>query len=227
MLFERLGWDWKRKWTSHAEILPLFAGQPLAFEPGTHPVYSNEGFTVLGAVVEKLSGQSWYDYVAQHVFAPAGMTHTGYPDADARSADRAVGYEFPSSDPLGLSERRANWDTATRGISCGGGFSTAADMIRFLQALKAGKLLKPATLNLMTTHTDGGLEGYGLGLELVSTRAGRLVVGHDGGGPHSGVNSDAKMVWESGYAYAVLGNYDSPFAQTLGRDLGEMLAAQP
>ncbi|MBU1375399.1 MAG: beta-lactamase family protein [Alphaproteobacteria bacterium] len=226
MLFERKGWDWRREWGSHAEMLQLFADAPSEFEPGQRTAYSNEGFTVLGAVIEKVSGRSWYDYVAANIFGPAGMTHTFYPRVDERPADRAVGYAFPWSDPLGLRGREANWAMATRGNSCGGGFSTAGDMIRFLQALKAGKLLKPATLTLFTTHPDGGLANYGLGFKLVSATAGRGIVGHDGGGPHSGVNSDAKMVWETGYAYAVLGNYDSPFAQTLGRDIGEMLAAQ-
>lgn len=226
MLFERSGWDWHRAWTSHAEILPLFAGEPLAFEPGQHAAYSNEGYTVLGAVIEEVSGRRWEDYVATHIFRPAGMTRTGVLGFDERPADRAVGYAFAWGDPLGLKGRTPNWGNATRGISCGGGFSTAGDMIRFLQALKAGKLLKADTLKLFTTHPEGGLEDYGLGFKLVPTRASRGVVGHDGGGPHSGVNSDAKMVWETGYAYAVLGNYDSPFAQALGKDLSEMLAAQ-
>ncbi|PZQ59548.1 MAG: hypothetical protein DI570_15695 [Phenylobacterium zucineum] len=226
MLFERPGWEWAREWKSHAEILPLFANAPLEFEPGRAAAYSNEGYVVLGAVIEKVTGQPWKAYVAEHVFRPAGMTRTGGLGAGERPADRAVGYRFPWGDPLGLKGRSANWDMATRAISCGGGFSTAGDMVRFVQALKAGKLVKPETLKLLTTHPEGGLAEYGLGLELIPTKAGRLIVGHDGGGPHSGINSDAKIVWETGYAYAVLGNYDSPFAQTVGKDLGEMLAAQ-
>ena len=226
MLFERKGWDWHRTWKNHAEILPVFAGEPLAFEPGAHAAYSNEGYTVLGAVIEKVSGERWEDYVATHVFKPAGMTHTGVLGWEERPAGRAVGYAFAWGDPLGLKGRAPNWDTATRGISCGGGFSTAGDMIRFLQALRGGKLLKPETLKLFTTQAPGGLPEYGLGFKLPPTRGARAIVGHDGGGPNSGVNSDAKMVWETGYAYAVLGNYDSPFAQTLGKDLGEMLSAQ-
>jgi hypothetical protein len=75
-------------------------------------------------------------------------------------------------------------------------------------------------------HGGGGTDSYALGFERESVKLGRTIVGHDGGGPHSGVNADAKTVWETGYTYAVLGNYDAPFAQAIGRDIGRMLAAQ-
>lgn len=58
------------------DYFPLFAGDPLAFEPGQKQAYSNAGFIVLGAVVEKLSGQTFADYVRGHVLKPAGMSHT-------------------------------------------------------------------------------------------------------------------------------------------------------
>ena len=227
MLFERKGWNWKLRYETMGELLPLFARAPLAFEPGTQAAYSNEGFIVLGAVVEKLSGQTWYDYVQKNVFDRAGMTHTGSLTDDPAIPDRAVGYRFGEDDPLGFGARRPNWDTLSRrGNSCGGQYSTAGDMIRFLQALRAGRLLKPETAALLVAHTDGGLADYGLGFQHIDLPNGRAVVGHDGGGPSSGINSDAKMIWQTGYAYAVLGNYDAPFAQTVGRDIGEILALQ-
>lgn len=227
MLFERPGWDWKLKYRTMGELLPLFAKAPLEFEPGARGAYSNEGFIVLGAVVEKLSGQTWYDYVQTNVFDRAGMSHTANLTDDPAIADRAVGYKFGPDDPLGFGKRQDNWDTLSwRGNACGGQFSTVGDMIRFLQALRDGKLLKPETAALFTRQTPGGLSNYGLGFEHFDAPGGRNIVGHGGGGPASGVNSDAKMIWETGYAYAVLGNYDSPFAQTVGRDISDMLAAQ-
>lgn len=225
MMFERSGWSPARSFASHAEMLTVFAAEPLQFAPGSRSRYSNEGFAVLGAVVEKVSGRSWYDYVAANVFAPAGMTHTGYPGAQERPADRAVGYRLAETDPFGVGGREPNWDRASQGASFGGGFSTAGDMVRFLQALRAGRLLKPETLALFATQAPGGLPAYGLGFQR-RTSGGRTIVGHDGGGPQSGINSDAKMILETGYAYAVLGNYDAPFAQTLGRDIADMLALQ-
>ncbi len=58
------------------DYFPLFAGAPLAFEPGQKQAYSNAGFIVLGAIIEKLSGQAFADYVREHVLRPAGMSHT-------------------------------------------------------------------------------------------------------------------------------------------------------
>ncbi|WP_296596295.1 serine hydrolase [Phenylobacterium sp.] len=226
MLFERPGWNWKLRYERMSELLPLFAAQPTEFEPGTRASYSNEGFIVLGAIVEKLSGQTWYDYVRANVFAPAGMTATDSLTDDPAIPDRATGYMYGDDDPLGFGPRKPNWDTLSwRGNSCGGQFSTAADMIRFLQALKAGKLLKPETAALFVADARTGRD-YGLGFEHFDLPGGRTLVGHGGGGPASGVNSDAKMIWETGYAYAVMGNYDSPFAQIVARDIGDMLATQ-
>jgi CubicO group peptidase (beta-lactamase class C family) len=227
MLFERPGWNFKLRYQTMGELLPIFARAPLQFEPGTRSAYSNEGFIVLGAVVEKLSGQTWYDYVQTNVFERAGMTHSGHLTDDPAIPNRATGYKFADDDALGFGARKANWDSLSwRGNSCGGGYSTVGDMIRFLRALKAGKLISPRTAALFTAQAAGGLPDYGLGFQRIATPGGRTLVGHDGGGPASGINADAKMVWETGYAWAVLGNYDAPFIQAVGRDIGDMLAVQ-
>jgi hypothetical protein len=99
-------------------------------------------------------------------------------------------------------------------------------MVRFLQALSSGKLLKPDTVAALFDDGPDTSDDYAFGFERHKAGAERTIIGHDGGGPMSGINSDAKMVVETGYVYAVLGNYDAPFAQTLGRDIGAMLAAQ-
>lgn len=227
MLWERPKWERLTTFRRMSDLLPVFAAEPLAFEPGTQSDYANEGFLVLGAVVEKVSGQSWYDYVQKNVFDRAGMSHTGYPALDEIAPGRAVGYRFGDDDPLGFGARRPNWTIAVwRGNACGGGYSTVGDMIRFLQALRDGRLIKPETAALFTTAAPHGLADYGMGFENARAANGRTIRGHNGGGPQSGINSEAKIVWETGYAYAVLGNYDAPFAQALGGDIAEMLALQ-
>jgi CubicO group peptidase (beta-lactamase class C family) len=139
---------------------------------------------VLGAVVERLSGRSWYDYAAAHIFAPAGMRQTEYLTDDPAAPNRAVGYQFRRTDPLSVGGRVPNWGTlARRGNSCGGSFSTAGDMIRFLGALRGGKLLRPETLAALVEHGGGGTDSYALGFERESVKLGRTIVGHDGGGP--------------------------------------------
>lgn len=65
------------------DYFPFFASDPLAFEPGEKWEYSNAGFNVLGAIIEQVSGQSYLDYVTEHIFKPAGMNNT---DPSAGSA---------------------------------------------------------------------------------------------------------------------------------------------
>lgn len=227
MLFDRPAWEWKKRFTRMTDLLPLLAAAEPDFVPGSRFSYSNEGFVVLGAVVERLSGLSWHDYAERHIFRRAGMRHTAYLGDDPSEPRRAVGYKFDRSDPLGLRARVPNWDTLSwRGGSHGGSFTTAADMIRFLQALRSGRLLKPETVAALFDDGADTSDDYALGFERHKAANGRTIIGHDGGGPSSGINSDAKMILENGYAYAVLGNYDAPFAQSLGRDIGTMIAAQ-
>ena len=98
---------------------------------------------LLGLVVERVSGESYYSYVARHVFRPAGMTATGCFWKSRRVPNRAVGYE-PSGRP----------DTASlppRGTSAGGCYSTAGDMLRFANALFGHRLLGPAMTRTVTT----------------------------------------------------------------------------
>ncbi len=82
----------KDKLMKVSDYLPLFASDPLAFEPGARFQYSNAGFMVLGAIVEKVSGEDYFSYVREHVYAPAGMTNT-----DAYEMDRDNPEPSPSA----------------------------------------------------------------------------------------------------------------------------------
>jgi D-alanyl-D-alanine carboxypeptidase len=76
MLFDRPGFDRRKRYRTSSDYFPLFAAEPLLFEPGTASAYSNEGFVVLGAVVEKLAGVSYFDYVRERIFHPLDMSST-------------------------------------------------------------------------------------------------------------------------------------------------------
>lgn len=141
-----------------ADIVTLNSSRPPDFEPGTKSDYSNYGFVLLGAVIEKVTGRSYYDYVAQHVFRPAGMTRTGFPDRD-HLRGVAVGYTTYYG---AASKQVANTSVLPwRGASAGGGVSTANDMLRFFSAMRSGKLLSPRMVELATTA--GQTSWYGLG----------------------------------------------------------------
>jgi CubicO group peptidase (beta-lactamase class C family)/beta-lactamase regulating signal transducer with metallopeptidase domain len=184
-------------------------GAPL-YEPGTRNRYSNYGFIVLGAVVEKASGQSYYDYVREHVFAPAGMTSTDSLPENEPVADRSVGYTRRDAARLSLSENpwRSNADTLPwRGTPAGGGYSTAGDLLRFASALMQNKLVSAAGTSLLTTHSSlpAADPQYGLGFQ-DQTNDHLRFVGHNGGAP--GMNGELRIYPDTGYVVVVLSNFD-------------------
>jgi CubicO group peptidase (beta-lactamase class C family) len=155
------------------DILQLNGERAPAFEPGSKTEYSNYGFAVLGAIVERISGQSYYDYVAQHVFEPAGMGHAAYPDREHLTGV-ATGYTTFYGEERSLV---SNLDVLPwRGSPAGGGVASANDLLKFFAAFNAGKLLSPA---LMELATMGDPSGWGLGF-LVNPGENRSF-GHGGG----------------------------------------------
>src|SRR5437879_6288617 len=113
----------KNRIRSLADYLPFFVNKPLLFEPGAQQRYSNAGYIVLGMVIEKLSGTSYYDYVREHIFKPNGMTSTDSYALDDVVPRRATGY----------SERHSNiYTLPARGSSAGGGYSTAGVLRRLV-----------------------------------------------------------------------------------------------
>jgi CubicO group peptidase (beta-lactamase class C family) len=223
MLFERPGYDRRKRYARHANYFPLFAEAPLEFEPGTASGYSNEGYVVLGAIVEEVAGVDYEDYVQEHVFSRAGMTDTGSFAVDEVTPNRAVGYGRFEDDPFGIGPRRPNWMfLSRRGNACGGGYSTAPDLLRFARALRDNRLLdRSLTEVLLTPHPPAGRYGYGFQLTAVD---GRRIIGHSGGGVHSGIDATLSVWWDDDAVLVVLSNYDSPAATDLSADITELLA---
>jgi D-alanyl-D-alanine carboxypeptidase len=126
------------------DYLRLYGTRGLQFAPGTQHVYSNYGFILLGALIERLSGKSYDDHVAARVLAPAGMTATGTAPEDSLVPGRAVGYmrQGGASGPLVSNAPTLPY----RGTPAGGGYSTVGDLARFAVAVRDRQLLD-------STHT--------------------------------------------------------------------------
>jgi D-alanyl-D-alanine carboxypeptidase len=191
------------------DYVKLYGARSLAFEPGSQWDYSNYGFILLGAVIEKVSGVSYYEYVASHVFAPAGMASTASLPEDSAVAARSTGY---MRDESGGTALVSNAETLPyRGTSAGGGYSTVGDLLRFATALREHRLLNEQYTTLLTTGKVAALGGkYAYGF-IDRTVGGTRVVGHGGGAP--GMNGDLAIDPQSGYVVAVLSNLDPPAAQ--------------
>ena len=196
--------------TTVASHFPLFVNDPLLFSPGEKFQYSNAGYMVLGAIIERLSGQDYYAYIKEHVFAPAGMTSSGFYEPGKEIPNLAIGYTRMGPDGKRTEEIRDNIDRLEiRGGPAGGGYSTVGDLVRFHQALRNFKLLdREHTKLALEGKVDAGpigRYGYGFG---DSVSDGKHIVGHNGGWP--GVAADFRMYPELGYTAVVLMNSDPP-----------------
>jgi CubicO group peptidase (beta-lactamase class C family) len=130
------------------DFVTLYGTRGLEFEPGSRWAYSNYGFLLLGVVIERVTGGSYYDYVRDHVYQPAGMKASGSLAEDQVVADRSVGYMKDKGD----SAWHPNTGTLPyRGTSAGGGYSTVGDLLRFAEALTDHKLLNAHYTELLTT----------------------------------------------------------------------------
>jgi D-alanyl-D-alanine carboxypeptidase len=192
------------------DYVKLYGQRELKFEPGSRWEYSNYGFVLLGAVIEKVSGQSYYDYVREHVYVPAGMTSTGSDPESQALPDRSIGYTKMDAG----SQLKPNTDTLPyRGTSAGGGYSTVEDLARFATAIEQNKLLNAHYTELLTTGKAGTPDNsyaYGFGDRKIN---GTRCFGHGGGAP--GMNGDLEICPASGYVVAVLANMDPPAASRI------------
>jgi CubicO group peptidase (beta-lactamase class C family) len=192
------------------DYVKLYGNRGLGFAPSSGRwEYSNYGFILLGVVIEKVSGESYYDYVRDHIYKPAGMTSTGSEPENQPVADRSVGYTA-----MGGSGVHPNTDTLPwRGSSAGGGYSTVEDLLRFANALQQIKLLNAQYTELLTTgKVPGPIGSYAYGFE-DHTINGTRCFGHGGGAP--GMNGDLRICPGPGYVVAVLSNMDPPTANRI------------
>ena len=201
------------------DYVALYGKRGPKFEPGSRWDYSNYGFVLLGVIIEKASGQNYYDYVDEHIFKPAGMISTGSLPEEQNVPDRSVGYtKRDRNAPLA-----PNTDTLPyRGSSAGGGYSTVEDLLRFATALTSLKLLDAERYALLTTGKvdtpDGAKYAYGMQDEVTD---GIHCYGHGGGAP--GMNGNLSFCPQTGYVVAVLANMDPPAATRMSQFISNRL----
>lgn len=169
----------RARYRTIADYIPLLGGDTVTFEPGTRWRYSNTGYLLLGAIIEAVSGETYYDYVERHILKPAGMADTGWPELDRVPQSLASNYErtFDGGIPGFRSDR---YEQVVKGTPAGGGFSTLDDMHRFARALMDGRLLPAeAVQRMLTAKPEWASPGYGFGAQIFDGGW----VGHTGGGP--------------------------------------------
>lgn len=160
------------------EAIQIFADYDLVAEPGTKFNYSTYGFNLLGAAVEGASGQSYGDYMREHVWGPLAMKDTRLDDPRAIIPNRVRGYEWDD----GRLRNSEFVDISSR-FGGGGVRTTVLDLIRYARGILDGKLLSPASTRTMTQRmrtTDGRYTSYAMGWE-VQPISGHYAIWHSGG----------------------------------------------
>jgi CubicO group peptidase (beta-lactamase class C family) len=200
---------WSRRARTWPEVLARFRDEPLNFEPGGRFEYSSSNYELLGAVIERVSGKSYGEFLRDRIFKPLGMRDTGLDRDGLALSRRARGYVFQRDGAL----VRAVSSSMSVPWSAGGMYSTSDDLLRWEAGLFGGRLLSATTLSRMTTP---GLGGYGMGV-FVGDADGLRVIAH--GGDIEGFHSFLIYVPQRRLTVVVLGNVEDPSPDRLARDL--------
>lgn len=202
------------------ELLRLTEGVPLWFEPGQGFRYSDTGYILLGAIIERVSGLPYDEYLEERVLAPLGMSHTRYGHDATIIEGRAEGYSVVDGVVV-----NAPYLSMTVPHAAGGLFSTVDDLLTWSSALEEGRLVPLDLLSLAwssRTLPDGTVSGYGFGWK-VCTLAGRPTREH--GGFINGFLANAMRLPEEDLDVIVLVNNDAdkPDAGKLARRLARLV----
>lgn len=214
------------------EIIEAVLGRDPAFAPGAEYQYCNTGYVMLGAIIERVAGQSYAHYLQTNFFDPLEMTRTGIDDTPVIHRNLAIGYTSFVLGPWELArDYHPAWEFAT-----GGMYSTVVDMLKWNLALRGGRVVSAASFALMTVPArlnNGQETGYGFGLS-INDVGGLREIRHTGGLP--GVSTDNATYPDAGIDIIVFVNHDGcsvyatvvrPILALLLGDLEPAAAARP
>ncbi|HWW02370.1 MAG TPA: serine hydrolase [Candidatus Acidoferrum sp.] len=186
-------------------LIKSFQNDPYDFDPGKKWHYDNSGYFLLGRIIEKVSGQSYADFLRKNFFEPLGMTNTGVHRADLALEHEALGYQFNAA---GFTNA-LNWDMSWAG-GAGALYSTLEDLFRWNEGVFGGKVLNDASLKAAWTpvkaednQDDNSGNGYGYGWFSSQTR-GAQEISHGGG--LNGFSSFIMRLPRENFTVAILAN---------------------
>ncbi|MDP3496044.1 MAG: serine hydrolase [Hyphomonadaceae bacterium] len=198
------------------QVVEFTRDMPLEFEPGAKFEYNNTGYVLLGYIIEKVSGQTYADYLVAHIFTPLGMKHSGYDDTTTLIPQRAAGYGFEDG-----VWTNAAYLSMTLPHAAGSLYSTVDDLLVWEEALFAGKVVSRASFDAMTTDY-GGEYGFGLGVDELE---GHESINHSGGIP--GFSTYMTRFPDDGLTVIALSNLENGRPTRLANDLARLWLGLP
>ncbi len=207
-----------------AQFARLAFGEPLMNPPGKTYEYSNVGYSLLGIIVEKVSGMGYEPFLRDHLWLPAGMTRTGYVAPKFQKEQLATGYRNGQRWGTALDHPWLPEGPGWHLRANGGVLSTTGDMYRWYKALTNNTVLpKTATDKIFTPHIAEGPQAqsfYGYGW-VVQDMDGQRVIWHNGG---NGVyNAFMGFVPATGVCVIVSSNSNNKISDELAMQLYTIL----
>lgn len=201
---------------THSALVGEFSQLPLDFAPGEKFRYSNSGYYLLGMVIERVTGQPYADVLQKNIFAPLGMTHTGYDRHRDVLPRRAAGYSWSGNRFVNADD--INVDLA---FSAGALVSTTGDLLRWDQALNSERLVSRRTLEEIFTPEKNG---YGYGWN-IGDNVGHRHIGH--GGSIHGFSAYISRYPDDRVTIIVLSNSQATSATRLAKNLAAITFGAP
>lgn len=220
-----MGFYWNKKlfteigrFRTLQDFAELFVDDELAFRPGEQWAYSNNGYIMLGLILEAVTGENYHDHIRRVLFNPLGMKNSGPYAVDEVVQNLATGYtrmtvQSAIEDPEGEGEEQqekwyANYYThPPKGASAGGGYSTVQDLFTFTRALHTGRLLSAQSYQTITQPynkallPDDARSFYGYAMQIWHPGQPGERLGHSGGGAGNGAfalyypHHDLSVIW--------------------------------
>ncbi len=207
----------QRQKTSPRDLMKHFFDEPLKFAPGERFEYCNSGYTMLGILIEELSGETYADFLRDKIFSRLHMDASGVDDAEIVLSNRASGYTRKADGSL----MNADFIDMSVPYSAGAMYSTAPDLLKWERALTSNVLISKAQLKAMM---KSGIENNAYGL-FHYDRFGREVIGHAGG--IDGFVSNIEFLLDERLCSIILSNSTGAPIDLIARDLWAILLGEP
>ena len=198
------------------EMADRLRKEPLEFTPGEKMAYSNSGYYLLGAIVEKASGKKYADFLQENIFTPLGMKQTGYDDPLRIIPNRAAGYQKQAGKII-----NASYMDMSVPYAAGSLYSTTGDLLIWDQALYTEKLVSQKSLDEIFTPSKWNY-GYGWG---IGNKFGHKAISHGGG--IYGFSTDIARYPDDHVTVVVLSNIQAAPAGVVSGNLAAIVFGAP